>query len=176
MTNLVNFERDMFWTDAAASVGFLNSDLAFASIGVNNAGTVGQRHSVVQGTATNFAAGTGVQAASVGCLILPPPDGDNVPYRFKGAVVDRVGNPVVWSFGYLAGGVGTGVEQSRVVACGSVCDEIVVVRPLDSADPNYGDPLCFYGSVLRVAASDVKGGLSVQRLIAKPDQFAAAVS
>lgn len=171
MTNIVNFERDMWWCSNGAALTPILSDYNSSPTLVTDDGSVGQRVSRFHGV-LSITAGTGAQCVSVGAAILPPPDGDSVPYRFKGAC--SASSRVLWSVGYKTGT--STVERQRIVASGSVCDEVVLIDPLDGADPNYGDALVFFCTAMRDSASYAVFGGSVQRLIAKPPQFAVAVS
>jgi len=172
MTNIVNFERDFLWTQNVAAVVPSGNDWAASPQVVANDATVGQR---INSVSVNTAVSVGAvnQFLSAGCLILPPPDGDAVPYRVKGYCWYNGAVPL-FAFGYLTGG--TSVVVPRVVGVGYEVDEIVLVNPVATGDPNYGDPLCFYLNCPRDVVGRVQGSLSVQRLISKPPQFASAVS
>lgn len=172
MSNLINLERDMFWTDASAGVAWQTTNIAANPMAVGNSGVVAQRLAFVQSLSETFTVGAYPAAGAVGALILPPPDGDSVPYRFKGSAASA--ERVIWGYGYRSGT--TVVNVPKLVAVGPVLDECVVVRPLDVADPNYGFPLCFFCAVTRVAASYRYASLSVQRMVSKPDQYASASS
>ncbi len=176
MTNLVNLDRDMYWSNYADPVAFSGGDLAAAALVVGNSGAVGQRVSAARSTGVTVSAASGLSCSSFGVLMLPPPDGDRVPYRVKGAFLNNSSNPVAWGYGLLDGGTGSSVVLHTVFSAGYSCDEIVLIEPLADSHPNFGDPLCFFASVVRKVASTSLGSLSVQRLISKPDQYASAVS
>jgi len=177
MTSLINLERDMLWQANVTSVAPASSDFNSGELDVVNDGVVGDRTSFV---ASTF--GFGVTAGSVtnvfafGCLILPPAEGDNTPYRVKGSAFSPVGNPIAWGFGYFEGTGSTLVQRCQLVSAGPVCDEILCARPLQSGDANFGEPLCFFGMVAAQTVDHCAASLSVQRLLSKPPQFATAVS
>ncbi len=171
MSNIINFERDMFWTGASALVSPVSGPFGAGDFTVASSGSVGQRHAFMRSSLVSVAPAAG-SVFSAGCLILPPPDGDNVPYRVKGFSV-APNCSFVWSFGYLS--AADTVSDVTTLASGDV-DDVFVVRPLQIGDPNYGFPLCFFGSCFRDVASYAISSLSVQRLLSKPDQFAAAMS
>jgi len=173
MSNIVNFDRDMFWT------GFVNATFVSGAFGadpldVGSSSDVGQRVSGVNVLPVAVTQSAG-NVMSAGCLILPPPDGDAVPYRVRGYATG--GLDTLWRFGYRTAGLGVEeANQCTLIGAGPCIDTVVLINPLDSGDTHYGDPLIFFGSVAREAAADVAMSLSVQRLIAKPPQYASAVS
>jgi len=172
MTNIVNFERDMFFTSRIGLVSAVGTTFSTSSaLSAANDGIVGQRFSSFQGSLTTTV-GTGASAFAVGCLILAAPDGDAVPYRFKGSC--NSSGAVSWCYGYRSSG--NSVKFAACVGFGSQCDELVYIPPLDSGDADYGNPVCFFLAVLRPVAEFVVYGGSAQRLISKPPQFATAVS
>jgi len=172
MTNIVNFERDMFWTSDIVRSAVLTSGFtgAVASVGANAA--VGQRVNGFQ--SVNFGISASGSFSASGALILPAVDGDITPYRFIGAGPSVELSPCYWAYGYYdAGSVGGCV----IFDCGDQCDRVVAVTPLDSGDPLYGRPLCFFGAIFggSISSGNILSG-SVQRLVSKPPQFASAVS
>jgi len=169
MTNIVNFERDQVWTGDRAFFNALTAAFG-VNLSVQTSGVVGERvNNFGPNRISTTAAGT-VNCA--GCQILEPPDGDRVPYRFIASATDV--NTMYWGFGYQSA---TTASAIKLFAVGPTCDLVVNVDPLDSGDPNYGKPLCFFGCMWNetVASNQMMIG-SVQRLIAKPPQFASAVS
>jgi len=167
MTNIVNLERDMFWSSDGVDTLPVSNGWGTSPFPVGAPAAVGERVSRMQTSFFNGASGSSINAA--GCLILPPPDGDSVPYRVLGGNVSTL--PTVWAFGYFASG---SVLGRRIFGAGLSIDRVVVVDPLDSSDPNYGKPLCFFGGSVGIGSNLFS--MSVQRLISKPPQFASAVS
>jgi len=171
MSQLINIERDMFWanTDAALAptVAAVTADAS-----VNTSGTVAQR--VNSFMSTRFPLTTAGTVNCVGCLILPPADGDVTPYRFIGSYAGRFDIGVAWGYGWFDSGT---ADDFRIFDQSNKADSIVAIPPLDSTDPNYGRPLAFFGMVNNdVGWSNVRLVGSVQRLISKPPQYASAVS
>jgi len=168
--SIINLERDMVWTNSNAAVVPLSSAFSATSPSVAANATVEQR---VNSFETGFfATGATNNAWAAGCLILPPVDGDVTPYRFIGSISST---PVqgYFAYGYWAA---SAVNLRRVICFGKSCDVVVAVPALDSADPNYGRPLCFFGGVIDTANGFAGVQGSVQRMYSKPPQFASAVS
>lgn len=173
MSNIVNLDRDMFWLSGLAPVASVTSSIDNPTASVGNNGIVGQRHSGVACVPASRGASATDEASTFGCLILPPPDGDVVPYRVKGAAVSQ-DYMISWHVGYFTGG--TGIAARDILSSGQVIDDVFAIRPLQSGDPNFGFPLMFFCAVHRSVDTFIMGGISVQRLISKPDQYASAVS
>jgi len=172
MTNIVNLERDMSWVRALAAttpVGGTNYGATPSAVG--SGATVEQR--VNSFFAEPYVIGTSAQAMNVGCLILPPAEGDVTPYRFKGSAMCSTDNIIAWSYGWYAS---SQVQDQVLLATGNECDIVAAIAPLDTGDPLYGRPLCFYCTVLQSVAGLAMSAGSVQRMISKPPQFASAVS
>jgi len=170
--SIINLERDMFWPTELTRSAVLTSAFtgAVASVGANAA--VGQRVNSFQ--SVNFGISASGSFSASGALILPAVDGDVTPYRFIGAGPSIELSSCYWAYGYYdAGSVGGCV----IFDAGGQCDRVVAVTPLDSGDPLYGQPLCFFGAVFGGSAASgcILSG-SVQRLVSKPPQYASAVS
>jgi len=169
-----NLERDMLWRAEVPEVTAANFNVSAASPNVPNSGSVMQVHSYAAANGTMTASGTAGDVFGFGALILPCAEGDNTPYRLKGAIFAPA-NVVAWGVGYFDSS-GPTVEVHSIVDYGPRLDQTLVMRPLISSDPNYDLPLCFFGYAGRANAGYFRGSLSVQRLLSKPDQFASAVS
>lgn len=170
MTNLINFNRDMFWVFDPANVAPVSGNFSAATLSVGRPAFVVERVYAMQ--TDFFATTTALTVQSAGVQLLPPPEGDSVPYRVKGYCSGP--NQCIWSCGFDDGaGV---VSSRRAFGAGHQIDEVVVVPPVDSANPEFGKPMCFFGSVLNEVAGFAQLSISVQRLIAMPPQFAAAMS
>jgi len=166
---IINLERDQRWlihtTAVTPTIG------ASAGISpVNTDGVVGQRVQSIQSSV--FTSTVAATYHNVGVLMLPPPDGDRVPYRF---IADYMGpNFCRWSIGWFDAGSCGGCLSFGV---GDHLDTVLNVAPLDSADPLYGRSLCLFASVANEVASSLNQvSIFAQRMIAKPPQFASAVS
>jgi len=174
MTNIVNFERDMHWI---VTRGFVTASVASYSStawAVGTDSTVMQRANNFQSLIVTTAAGSFTNA---GCLILPPPEGDVVPYRCIGSSPNDLGSTtnmeVSWWLGFWDAG---DCDNSFLVHVGPVCDKLIAVPAILSGDPDFGKPLCFFASIRNSAARNSMACGSIQRLISKPPQYAAAVS
>jgi len=168
--SIINLERDMVWPQAAAAVVPASTTYPSAVQNVPASGTVAQR---VNSFETGFfATTTSTDTLAAGCLILPPAEGDVTPYRFVASITSTVPN-AYFAYGWWDANT---IRQRRIIAAGKSCNAVVAIPPLDSADPDFGRPLCFYCGVIGgVAGFGMMTG-SVQRLISKPPQFATAVS
>jgi hypothetical protein len=174
MTHLHNFERDLFWTDYSAVVASVTASIDSETINVANSGVVGQRHSFAGCDPVNRTATDVTDGSTFGALILPPNEDDTIPYRVKG-YAQPGGAACTWMVGFFEGLGGVRCQRCRVIGSGPILDEVVCMRSVVSSDPNFGDPLCFFAVIHRDVPSYVAGSIQVQRLIAKPDQYASAV-
>jgi len=169
MSNIKNLDRDMTWP--VSLVTTTPTLAAFASpVGVAAPATVNQR--VSSAFSSFFSSTAGGSFRNMGALILPPVDGDVTPYR----VIGSYGGPntVIWSYGWFNAAA---AAAPVTFACGDSVDLVVAIAPLDSADPNYGRPLCVFASVFdNVTFTANSLAISVQRMISKPPQYASAVS
>jgi len=168
--SIINLERDMRWQAELSPVSAVLATFSSSPFNVGTNGVVNQR---VNGFATNLTvSGTTSSIWSAGAILLPPADGDVTPYRFIGSITGSL-QTCFFAYGWYASGA---VQGRRVVACGREIDRVIAVPPLDSADPLYGRPLCFMACCLDNAAGFTMMEGSVQRMIAKPPQFATGVS
>jgi len=168
--SIVNLERDMRWSPDLSPVTPILAAFGSSPFNVGTNSVVGQR---VNGFATNFAtSGTSNSIWSAGCILLPPADGDVTPYRFLASVTGSL-QTAFFAYGWFDSGA---VVGRRIIGCGRSIDRVIALPPLDSADPSYGRPVCFMACALDNATGLVMLEGSAQRMIAKPPQFASAVS
>jgi len=171
--SIINLERDMSWIEdrsllsAGAAVGYSTTAWAVAT----NA-SVSQR---VNNFACSFSTtASGGNFINVGALILPPTEGDNLPYRLHGsAAVSDASNFSSWWLGFYNGGT---VARAVQIAVGPNVDKVVVFPPILAADPDFGKSLCFFCSTRAITVASAACTGYVQRMISKPPQFASAVS
>lgn len=172
MTNIINLERDMQWFDMEeANVGLAAavstaSTWAFAALG-----DVFQRVGYVNTTwQANAAVADGLLVAGV--RMLEPPELEYVPYRVIGSAV--CGSDIGWFVGFDDGGsVMSGMQR---IGAGPVIDTVVALRGVSSGSGDAGKNLVFAAGLARDDTSKVQVHLSVQRMIAKPPQYASASS
>ena len=169
---IVNIERDMVWMDAASPIAVGASSTIGSSMTVNTSGSVGQRTNSAQCAVTALTSTGTFAAVSFGCLILEPPELETVPYRVKAAALGISSNDALIGYGYNTAGT---VSQIRWFDRNET-DQLVAVPSLDSADGDFGKPLCFFVAFIRNSTDSVTGFISVQRLISKPPQYASASS
>jgi len=168
--SIINLERDMMWP-SLTSFTPLAASFSASSQACGADAAVGQR--VNFGQSAFFSTSGGAQVFCGGSLILPPADGDATPYRVIGSVVSP-STCVMFGYGWYSS---SAVGDPVYFRCGHDVDAVVSVAPLDAADPLFGRPLCFFALVNDEASFTANRiAIGVQRLIAKPPQFASAVS
>jgi len=169
MTNIVNFERDMMWPVSLVTTAPVVSAFS-GNVGCGAPAAVNQR--VSSAYSTNFVTTAASQWQSIGCLMLPPVEGDVTPYRFQGFYDGP--NTCVFGYGYFDSAT---FRAEVIVGAGKNMDGVIAIAPLDAADPDFGRPLVFFASVFNgVAFNANRSGVYTQRLVSKPPQFASAVS
>lgn len=171
MSNLVNLERDMVWTDAFAPVAGVIANPIGTTFSVGTTGLVGDI--VSSARLVSFLFGAAASPRAFGALILEPLY-DTVPYRFKSSVTSPSSR--YFGFGYASTvGVSAVLENVYTISGGSSVDEIVAISPLPDGHPNKGNPLCFYFiGEAGAAGGNCAGHMSVQRLLSKPPKYASA--
>lgn len=169
--SIFNLERDMCWVDMVSSeVAWISSDFSAASWNIGNDSTVGQR---INSAASEYLSVTNSSEAYLfGCKILPPPAGEFVPYRLRGAC--HFGGRVSWGVGFATGG--NACTEQKLLVSDKTCDTIVACLGQSDGDTNFDDPLFFWCLAERNSSTDLFSHISVQRLISKPPQYASASS
>lgn len=169
--SIINFERDMFWSVGTTLLS--PSAVAYgATMAISTDSNVAQR---VNSFEAGFSSAVGASTYKcAGAILLPPADGDVTPYRYICDCSLQTDVPLVWhGYGWFDSG---SISAPRIFGAGLHVDRVMALSPLDSADPNYGRPLCFFSAVGETFAGSTFVVGSIQRLIAKPPQFASAVS
>jgi hypothetical protein len=167
MTNIINFDRDMFWTDFSNPVAFASGRFNFGEMRVGTSQTVHDTHAFVQSEMSELDDDDG-KVHSVGCNIRGAIQRDNTVYRVKGMSMQNA----LFCYGYSDG---ENVLDVRTIAAGQRVDEAVVVRMLVAESKHVGKPLCFFACQYGYEEPAVVA-LSVQRLSGPPDQYMRSVS
>lgn len=175
MANLVSLERDMTWIGLStpltpASAQSVQADSCTIAVD----GTIYPKHAGAYGTPVS--ATPAQQGRAIGCL-LTPIEGDNMPFRVKGFQMSDTGG--LFGVGFARGNITNLALLSdlRWFKFGYLCDDVVVVRMPTSESPNYGKPIGFACLGFNSDPNQqLLQGITVQRLSAKPDQYAMAVS
>lgn len=171
MTNLINLERDMFWSNifnrrswSAGNQWMANNCL------VGGAGNVEQTHNGWSSVPDKDE----TLAKSVGCAMIGPLEDDWTPFRVKGG---GTGVETAFGYGYADGGWSQGddtISACRFFAVGRHIDEIVVVPPIAEGEAHHGSPIVFFAH-LRAGSVMQMSFCSIQRMVGKPNQYAAGV-
>lgn len=172
---LINLERDMTWLGLSAPV----TPAAAQNIVADSStpavdGVVYTTHGQVYGTPV-VATPTN-QGRCVGVLMTTLQE-DNTPFRVRGMAFGDKG--ALWGVGFARAGLsGTIlVSDHRYFHCGERVDDTVIVRLPVAGSGNEGKPVCFTCLGFNVSDShQLLQSLFVQKLVGKPDQYAAGVS
>jgi hypothetical protein len=172
MSNIINIERDMFWGAPGSFVTPVSNALNDFSPDVGVSAAVGERISGAFSGPISMTASAG-DTLNMGALILPSLENEYVPYRFKGYA--STSERVLWRYGFWDSSTPQ-ADVCYLVGEGNEIDECIAIAGPPSGGTGDGLPLVFFGSILRGSAETVFMNVSVQRMVAKPPQYATASS
>lgn len=177
---LINFQRDMHWTDGASKLDWsAQTGYGNGSISVSTDGNV--YHNVAWAIAdTSSDVSVNPQNVRAVGLHMLPPYGDRVPYRVKAQADSESGAKFILMIGRgpttPSAGDNTIVGGIPIAMPNGVVDETFCLQDYDETDPSYGDPVTFALCMLATSNDRAFASLSVQRLIVQPPSYAVAVS
>ena len=176
MTNLVNLDRDGFFTTlkTADELSWSTGVAVGDTINCNSSGTVNAIYGSARSDKSVAPSITAGQWEAIGVLMEPPKD-DMVPYRLK-AYTNTAYNVLEIGIGYAPSsptGSDDAITPLAVFPMTHNCfDEIFMIPALDSGDGDYGKAICFLGAVtFNTGSTPANFALSVQRLATAPPPY-----